>query len=534
MKKLLSLLLFLLIFFELFGSQPFIYLENGSKIEFSRSEKITETGWPIVMSKKTELRLNGFLGLKIDLENISKLEITLGKFPLSIVETDCKNELCHLKLKLDRGTDPFEISEKIRLASSVKWVQPDWKRKVAFRSYPNDPLFPDQWFLPMIEAPEAWDQTKGEAFSIIGVLDSGVSIEHPDLAINIIKGKSFAETSSSVEPDPDVSGYNNNAIAAHGTCVAGVAAAITDNGTGVAGICPDCLIMPIKFFNYDEQSISVSRTLEAFKWMTDHDASVINNSWGEVDVDEAGNCIDVVLDNYRSDAINYASENGRNGLGTVVVWAAGNSKCDTAVNRNYDNPAIFLVGSVEKTGMMSNYSNWGDRIDSALPAASLTTDIPGKNGFNDSFLSGLQNLDYTDDFIGTSASAAVASGIAGLIISANPLLTASQVMNCMKKASTIPDISCPKGDSSRTPLVSDPDQDHSRCYGFGLIDTAKAVKMARNGDCGPSYNGCADTKCPDHFICDENSGKCIENEENPLSRYSDPESSGCSAVVIDI
>jgi len=532
MKKLLFLF-FLLIFFELFGKQPFIYLENGSKIEFSRSEKTTETGWPIVINKKTELRLNGFLGLKVDLKNISKLEVTLSKMPLTIVETDCKNELCHLKLRLGKGIDPFEISEMIRQKEPVKWVQPDWKRKVAFHSYPNDPLFPDQWYLPMIEAQNSWNLTKGEPYSIIGVLDSGVSIEHPDLQKNIIKGKSFAETSSSIEPDPYVSGYNNNAIAAHGTCVAGVAAAVTDNETGVAGICPNCLIMPIKFFNYDEQYIEVSRTLDAFKWMTDHGASVINNSWGEIDVDEAENCIDVVLDNYRADAVNYAAQNGRNGLGTVIVWAAGNSKCDTDLNRNYDNPDIFLVGSVGKTGMMSYYSNWGDRIDSALPAASVTTDIPGETGFNDSYLSGPQNLDYTDDFIGTSASAAVASGIAGLIISANPLLTSNQVMSCMKKASTIPDISCPKGDSQRSPLESDPDQDHSRCYGFGLIDMSKAVEMARNGECGPSYDGCADTKCPDHFICDSNSGKCIEDENDPLSRYSDPESSGCSAIVID-
>ena len=400
------------------------------------------------------------------------------------------------------------------------------------RAYPNDPLFDDQWFLPMIEAPRTWTQTKGEPFSIIGVLDSGVSVYHPDLAENVIKGKSFSQTSSSVEPDSDVSGYNNNAIAAHGTSVAGVAAAVTDNSTGIAGICPDCLIMPVKFFNYDEEYISVSRTLEAFKWMTDHGASVINNSWGEIDTDEAGNCIDVVLDNYRNDAVNYAVKNGRNGLGTVVIWAAGNSKCDTDLNRNYDNPDIFLVGSVEKTGMMSMYSNWGDRIDSALPAASLTTDIPGENGFNDSYLSGPEDLNYTDDFIGTSASAAVASGIAGLIISANPLLTSSQVMYCMKRASAIPDITCFKGDSQRTALKSDPDQNHSRCYGFGLVDVSKAVEMAVNGDCGPAYTGC-DNDCPDHFVCDKSSGKCIEDIDDPLSRYGDPENSGCSVIFID-
>ena len=529
MKRILIFILFL--FFTLSAENPFFYLENGRKIILIPTLQKTDDGWPVVKYKNSRLYLNGFIGLKInekDLSLIDKLAL-----PLKIVETDCKNSNCHLKIILDKGTDPFKISEKIRQSIPVKWVQPDWKRKVILRAYPNDPLFNDQWFLPMIEAPKAWIQTKGEPFSIIGVLDSGVSIDHPDLAANIIKGKSFAETSSSVEPDTGVTGYNNNAIAAHGTAVSGVAAAVTDNGTGVAGICSNCLLLPIKFFNYDEQYISVSRTLEAFKWMTDHGAAVINNSWGEVDTDEAGNCIDVVLDNYRNDAVNYAAQNGRNGLGTVIIWAAGNSKCDTNLNRNYDNPDLFLVGSVEKTGMMSYYSNWGDRIDSALPAASVTTDIPGKKGFNDSYLSGPEDLDYTDDFIGTSASAAVASGIAGLIISANPLLSASQVMNCMKKASIIPDISCPKGDSQRTPLESDPDQDHSRCYGFGLIDASKAVEMAINGECGPAYSGCDNTKCPDHFICDSDSGKCIENPDDPLSRYTDSEETGCSLVMID-
>jgi len=523
MKKTAALLT-LLLFFSLY-SNPFFYLENGRKIELEKTALKTSKGWPIVKHGNLKLFLNGCVGIKTNEKDLALFK------DFKVVETDCQNGVCHLKIQLEKGVDPFKISEKIRTSFPVKWVQPDYLRKILIRSYPNDPLFKDQWFLPMIKSPDAWEQTKGEPYSIIGVLDSGVSIEHPDLSAKIIKGKSFAKTSSSVSPDPNVSGYNNNAIAAHGTSVAGVAAAVTDNETGVAGICPQCMIMPIKFFNYDEQYIAVSRTLEAFKWMTDRGVSVINNSWGEIDTDEAGNCIDVVLDNYRSDAIDYAAKNGRNGLGAVVIWAAGNSKCNTDQNRNYDNPDIFLVGSVERTGTMSYYSNWGDRIDSALPAASVTTDIPGKNGFNDSYLTGPDDLDYTDDFIGTSASAAVASGIAGLIISANPRLSSSQVMNCMKKASTIPDISCPKGDSQRSPLDSDPDQKHSRCYGFGLIDAAKAVEMAKNGDCGPAYSGC-DNDCPDHFICEESSGKCIEDEDDPLSRYGDPESTGCSAIIL--
>lgn len=518
-------ILFIFLLLLTLNGEPFFYLENGKKIQLFNTGLNTSKGWPIVKYGNTKLLLNGYIGVKTTERDLIFFE------NYNVVETNCKDGSCHLKIKLKKGEDPFQISEKIRTSAPVKWVQPDYLRKVAFRNYPNDPLFKDQWFLPMINSPTAWEQTTGEPYSIIGVLDSGVSIDHPDLALNIIKGKSFAKTSSSVSPDSNVSGYENNAVAAHGTCVAGVVAAVTDNSTGVAGICPHCMIMPIKFFNYDEQYISVSRTLEAFKWMTDRGASVINNSWGEIDVDEAGNCIEVILDNYRNDAVNYAVKNGRGGLGAVVIWAAGNSKCDTNLNRNYDNPDLFLVGSVERTGTVSHYSNWGDRIDSALPAASVTTDIPGEKGFNDSYLSGPANLDYTDDFIGTSASAAVASGVAGLIISANPKLTASQVMLCMKKAATIPDISCPKGDSSRTPLENDPDQKHSRCYGFGLIDAAKAVEMARNGECGPTYTVC-DKDCPDHFVCDKNSGKCTEDENDPLIRYSDPENSGCSMTII--
>ena len=291
--------------------------------------------------------------------------------------------------------------------------------------------------------------------------------------------------------------------------------------------------MPVKLFNYDEKYIESSRILYSYKWMTDHGATVINNSWGEIDTDNKGNCIDVVFDNYRNDAISYAMVNGRNQLGTVVVWAAGNSSCNTDMNRNYDNPDIFLVGSVEFNGMMSSYSNWGDRIDSALPAASVTTDIPGEKGFNNTVLSKPEDLDYTAGFIGTSASAAVASGIAGLIISANPLLSASQVIGCMKKAATIPDLSCSKGKSQRKFLKNDPNQKHSRCYGFGLIDASKVVEMAVNGECGPAYRGCKNSEeCPDHFICNIKLEKCTEDPNNTLSRYTDIESSGCSVIIL--
>ncbi len=521
--------------FNIYSLEVFYFLENGKKVSFTKLEQKTEKGWPVVLSGNRPLYLNGKITAKVKGgKNIELFEHLVEKMDAGIIRTNCRQDTCYIEIKSPRGSDPFAISDIIRKSRLVEWVHPDWKIKVKLLSISNDPFADLQWHLPMINAPKAWEHTYGEPYSIIAVLDSGISIYHPDLRDNIIRGKSFAKNpSTGVVPLDDAKGPYYNMIAAHGTAVAGIIGAVTDNRIGVAGICGNCSITPAKFFDYHEEYIEVSRTLNAFKWLVDNGAAVINNSWGEIDIDENGKCLEIQPDNFRNEAVQYAAKYGRNGLGSIVVWAAGNSRCDTALNMNYEHPSILLVNAVDEYGKMAEYSNYGNRIDIALPDASVTTDLPGEYGFNNSVFSDNIDLEYTTSFTGTSSSAAVASGIAGLIISANPALTSEEVIKCMKAASMIPEQNCSLEESQRDSLniPSDPPgKEHSKCFGFGVVDTEKAVKMAIEGSCGEQYTGCTKNDCPIHFICDKESGKCIEDESDPLKRYDTSTKRGCTML----
>ncbi len=536
MKKLALNFLIIIFCSTVSASTPYFYLENGKKVVFEREPYVRK--WPVVRSGGQLLFLNGEITAKTDKKSdLEALKKIISNKKGMIKNIHCRKNICYTSFMVADGSDPFKITDHIHRSGIVNWVQPDWKVKVKTRSIPNDPFIDYQWHLPMINASRGWRISYGEPYSIVAILDSGVSIDHEDIKGNIIRGKSFARNpETGVSPLLDAKGFHNNLVAAHGTAIAGIIGAVTDNWTGIAGVCGKCSVMPVKFFDYYEEYIQVSRVLNAFIWMVDNGASVINNSWGEIDVDGSGNCISIVEDNYRNEAVNYAAKHGRKGLGTVVVWAAGNSSCDTALNSNYNNPDILLTGAVDRYSVMAGYTNYGDRIDVALPDASFTTDIPGVKGMNDSVFPDFHDLDYTSSFTGTSASAAVASGIAGLIISVNPSLTSKEVLKCMKAAAKQPEQICYMDESDRKSLniSSDPENDHNKCFGFGVIDVEKALEMAENGKCGNPYKGCSENdECPAYFKCSKENNTCVEDISNPLPRYGKEASGGCSLLFIN-
>ena len=168
-------------------------------------------------------------------------------------------------VKYDSQDDPFEVAAKIKETNSdIEWAEPKYVRRLA--SIPNDPNLPLQYNLRLIQAENAWDISKGDTNVVIGIVDSGVDWPHPDLYANIwhnwkdIKSNWSGDTDGIVgdsigwdfggtgdgagNPTPDNNPKED--VPAHGTFVAGVASAVTNNGVGVAGIGYKCKIMPVK------------------------------------------------------------------------------------------------------------------------------------------------------------------------------------------------------------------------------------------------------------------------------------------------
>ncbi len=428
---------------------------------------------------------------------------------------------------VESGRDPFDLSVKIYETGKVKWAQPVWLEKPQLNSTPNDIYYPEQWHHPVINSEKAWSITKGHPDAKIAVIDSGVDTTHPDL--RLAWGHSFVPTEQYV--DPNMGAFQNQYIMAHGTCVAGIAAAIGFNEWGVAGVCADCTVIPIKYIGLEQNYPPLDRKLHAMKWAVDEGAWVINNSWVVApDKDrQTDQCVEVPADNFLLEAVDYAVNNGRNGLGTIIVWAAGNSTCDTILNKALQDDRTVAVSGLDIDSTLVYYSNYGVAVDIAAPAGDsmpgksglVTTDVSTPNkGFNPAYNNANNQYNdfpdqlYTRYFDGTSAAAPVVSGALALMLTARPGMTYQEAIECMKSAAAQPAASCQHGDMDR-------------CFGAGILDVGKMVEMAVNGDCGGmEMDFCLnDSHCNENEICDTETKNCIPAyvEDDPAdNNESDP------------
>jgi thermitase len=221
----------------------------------------------------------------------------------------------------------------------VDYAEPDFM--VQALGSPNDPGFVNQWGMVKVQALQAWDVTTGSSQVNIAILDTGVDLDHPDLATKIISNINF--TTSPTADDA----YG------HGTHVAGIAAAITNNGLGVAGLGYTSTIMNVKVLGDDGLGYW-SGVAQGIVWAADNGAEVINMSLG-------GSSGSSTVES----AINYAWNKG-----VVVVAAAGN---DGSSSPSY--PAYYTnciaVAATDKIDNLASWSNRGDWVDVAAPGASI-------------------------------------------------------------------------------------------------------------------------------------------------------------------
>ncbi|MFM6602958.1 MAG: S8 family serine peptidase, partial [Microcystis panniformis] len=266
-----------------------------------------------------------------------------------------------------------------------------------------------------IDAPEAWDIQTGNPNLVIGVIDTGVDYNHPDLASNIwtnpgeIAGDGIDNDGNGYIDD--IHGwdfaYNDNDpsdVHGHGTHISGTIAGKGNNGVGVTGVAWNAKIMPLKFLN-DQGSGSTSNAILAINYATAKGVKLTNNSWG-------GGVYSQAL----YDAINAAGQ-----AGALFIAAAGNDAKNTDTSpsypASYDLPNIISVASTTRTDALSSFSNYGlTSVDLGAPGSDIYSLAPG---------GGYATLS------GTSMASPHVTGAAALLWSQNPTWTAQQVKNTL-------------------------------------------------------------------------------------------------------
>ncbi len=317
----------------------------------------------------------------------------------------------------------LEIVAELSLLPELRFVEPEFLFQ-ATRSAPNDPLFPDSWHLKNsgqeggsfdadMDVNQAWDLETGNPDIIIAIIDEGVDMDHEDLAANIVGGFDLTDGS----PPGGVAGNPRNGDG-HGTACAGIASAVQNNGKGTSGVAPGCSLLAIRIGYGGNGSWTTNDWAAAgiqVAWR--EGASVLSNSWG-------GGTPSTAVDTAIADARTL----GRNGLGSVVLFAAGNE--DEPVEYPAWNSMAIAVGATSlcderKTSSSCDGENWwgsnyGPTLDVVAPGVKIrTTDIMGSGGYTSS--------NYMSDMNGTSAATPAVAGVVGLMLSKNPLLTAQEV-----------------------------------------------------------------------------------------------------------
>lgn len=332
---------------------------------------------------------------------------------------------------------------------------------------PNDPLYAVQWHYPQINLPQAWDMTTGSDQVVVGVIDTGVLVAHPDLQGKLAAGYDFIRDPNNsgdgdgIDANPDDPGDGGGVAGSsfHGTHTSGTVGALSNNNLGVAGVAWGAKVMPLRAlgrsggteFDAQESLRFAAGLANSAGTLPAKRADVVNMSFGGPRFSQT--TADLIAE--------------VRAAGVVVVAAAGNdATADAMYPAAYD--GVIGVSAVDFDRNLAPYSNFGPSIDVAAPGGDTRRDRNG-DGVGDgvtssggSDTSGSIQFRYPV-FQGTSMAAPHVAGVIALMKSVNPGLTPVDVDNLLAAGRITQDLGGPGRDDQ---------------FGFGLIDAFKAVTEA--------------------------------------------------------
>ncbi len=406
--------------------------------------------------------------------------------------------------------NPIKLANQLTREPQVLAAEPNVIVRAQAHYRPRDSLYTKQWYLhhnggpdlataSHIDVERAWDLTRGDRAIVVAVADDSLDLNHPD----------FQGLGKIVAPrdllEDDFLPLPAATETSHGTACAGIAIA-EENGAGIVGVAPSCSLMPIRTTGYvDDEAID-----QIFQWAMDHGAAVISCSWG------AG-AVNFPLSLRQKAVLTRAATEGRQGKGCVIVFAAGNTnrpvngrimeqgwppntlKGPTDWLAGFGvHPDVITVSASTSLNRKAFYSNWGRNISVCAPSNNAPPGIwlqrtgyietppairvvaRGQGVFTADQVgpAGYEQGNFTAHFGGTSSACPMVAGVAALVLSVNPDLSAVEVRRILQQ--TADKIVDPDPDPQLgTQLGTYDANGHSQWFGYGKVNAYRAVQAAR-------------------------------------------------------
>lgn len=355
---------------------------------------------------------------------VKSLDAVLQQFAIERIEPAIRHKIGAdpvglkriLRLELDRNEKVSSLLAALRELPGIEYAEVMPERRTFYKgggsperqtmNVPTDPLYPEQWFFPVMQAPSAWDVTRGSGTVVVAIVDNGTDWDHPDLAANIwmnpdeisgngidddlngyiddIRGWDFEDNDNNPEPeppgDPDY----------HGTHTAGLVASIMNNERGITGMAPSCKVMAVR----TGSGGFINSGLEGIIYAAHNDADVISLSWGGTGSSTT-----------EQDVINDALLQG-----AVIIAAAGNDH-DTTSHYPAAYDGVLAVAATDPSDQLWDWSNHGSWVSVTAPGVAILSLVPDGYGLAS----------------GTSMSTPIVAGVAALVKSHHPSWTNDQI-----------------------------------------------------------------------------------------------------------